>query len=126
MVPDSYAYRVEYADGLKATVIQFQSTDGQSLVGDPNLAARLGNGQVFSLLFYLPYRSLRNFFSPQVHHIESLFSTGKSPYPIERTLLTTGLTAAGVESLHLDGKKLSTPHLAIKYQPVPESLFWRT
>lgn len=126
MVPNSYAYRFEYADGLKATVIQFQSTDDQSLVGDPNLAARLDNGEIFSLLFYLPYRSLRNFFSPQVHHIETLFSSGKSPYPVERTLLTTGLTAAGIESLYLEGKKLSTPHLAINYQPVPESLYWRS
>ena len=29
-----------------------------------------------------------------------MFLTGKTPYPVERTLLTTGLTAAGVESLY--------------------------
>ena len=46
------------------------------------------------MLFYLPYYSMRNFFSPLVHHIETLFLTGKPPYPIERTLLTTGMTAA--------------------------------
>jgi hypothetical protein len=55
-----------------------------------------------------------------------MFLTGKAPYPIERTLLTTGLTAAGVESLFLGQKRYETPHLAIKYQPTKESTFWRT
>ncbi len=47
-------------------------------------------------LIYLPYYAMRNFFNPLVHHIETLFRTGKSPYPIERTLLTTGMTAGGI------------------------------
>ena len=55
-----------------------------------------------------------------------MFLTGKAPYPIERTLLTTGLTAAGVESLFRGQKRLETPHLAIRYQPTKESTFWRT
>ena len=38
-----------------------------------------------------------------------LFLTGKPTYPVERTLLTTGLTAAGVESLYQKQKKLETP-----------------
>lgn len=121
LAPDAYAYRFEYVDGLKATILQLNG-----VVGDCNLAARLAGGEVFSLLFHLPYRSLRNFFSPQVHHIESLFLTGKSPYPVERTLLTTGMTAAGIESLFQKQTKLATPHLAVAYEPVEESLFWRT
>ena len=123
MAPDSYAYRFEYRDGLKATIIQF---DGGGVVQDVNVAARLKNGDVFSLLFHLPYRTLRNFFSPQVHHIESLFTTGKSPYPVERTLLTTGMTAAGIESSYQKQKRLETPHLAVQYEPVQESMFWRS
>ena len=55
-----------------------------------------------------------------------MFLTGKAPYPVERTLLTTGLTAAGVESLFAGQKRLETPHLAIRYQPTKESTFWRT
>ena len=55
-----------------------------------------------------------------------MFLTGKSPIPIERNLLTTGLTAAGVESLFQGGKRLPTPHLDIVYQPRPQSTFWRT
>ena len=34
-----------------------------------------------------------------------MFLTGKTPYPMERTLLTTGLTAAGVDSLYNGTKR---------------------
>lgn len=129
LAPDSYAYRFEYADGMKASIVQFQGLprdkDG-GIIGDCPVAARLKGGDMFSTLIYLPYHEMRNFFNPQVHHIESLFKTGKSPYPIERTLLTTGMTAAGIESLFQKQKRLETPHLAVRYQPTQESTFWRT
>ena len=129
LAPESYAYRFEYADGLRASIIQFNPAPGQTgggVVGDCNVAARLKGGKQFSVMFYLPYYTTRNFFSPQVHHIESLFLTGKSPYPVERTLLTTGMTAAGIESLFQKQKRLETPHLDVKYQPTRESTFWRS
>ena len=129
LAPNSHAYRFEYNDGLKVTIIQFLAGPGQKgggVVGDCNLAARLKGGEIFSVLFYLPYYSMRNFFNPQVHHIETLFLTGKSPYPIERTLLTTGMTAAGIESLYQKQRRLETPHLAISYEATRESTFWRT
>ena len=71
--------------------------------------------------------SLASFFSPLVNNMERMFLTGKPPYPIERTLLTTGLTAAGVECVH-DGsnKRIDTPHLAIQYKASAESTFWRS
>ncbi len=124
MAPDSYAYRFEYADGMKATMLQLQG--GQGVVGDCTVAARLKGGDVLSTLIYLPYYAMRNFFNPQVHHIESLFLTGKSPYPVERTLLTTGMTAAGIESLFQNQKRLETPHLDVHYQSTRKSTFWRT
>ena len=69
---------------------------------------------------YLPMpdgrTTLANFFSPLVNHMETCFSRGKPTYPVERTLLTTGLTAAGVESLYRGQERFETPHLAIRYQ----------
>jgi hypothetical protein len=84
------------------------------------------HGDVFSCLMYLPHREVCNFFSPLVNQIETLFLTGKSPRPIERTLLTTGLTAAGVESLWKGQQRIATPHLAVRYQADHESAYWRT
>jgi len=61
-----------------------------------------------------------------VVHLDQFFRTGKLPYPVERTLLTTGLVAAGVESLYRKSERIETPHLAIRYQPNPQSTFRRT
>jgi hypothetical protein len=54
-----------------------------------------------------------------------MFVTGKAPYPIERTLLTSGLTQAGVQSL-AEGQRLETPHLDVRYEAPRESQYWRT
>ena len=75
---------------------------------------------------FLPPREVCNFFNPQCHSVEQMFLTGKATYPVERTLLTTGLTAAGVESVWQGQKRLETPHLDIRYQPTQESTFWRS
>jgi hypothetical protein len=101
------------------------------LVEDFNFAARIdGRPGIFSTQMYLPMpparTSLANFFSPLVNNVEQMYLTGKETYPIERTLLTTGLTAAGVESLFRQQVKYETPHLAIAYQAPKVSTFWRT
>jgi len=119
------AYHYEHADGLKCTMVLVNG-----LVQDFNFAARLkGEPEAFSTQMYLsmpPARTtLANFFSPLVNNIEQMFLTGKPTYPLERTLLTTGLTAAGVDSLWDGQKRVETPHLNISYEPTEEPTFWR-
>jgi hypothetical protein len=100
-------------------------------VKDFNFAARLDNpSRIVSTQLYLPMpdgrTTLATFFSPLAYNMEQLYATGKSPYPIERTLLTTGLTASGVDSLHAGGARQETPHLGIRYQAAKESTFERS
>jgi hypothetical protein len=126
LVKDPVAYTYEHNDDLRCTLLLMSG-----LVRDFNFAARLsGSPGVFSTQMYLPMpdgrTTLANFFSPLVFNMERMFLTGKTPYPIERTLLTTGLTAAGVESLYRNQSRFDTPQLAIAYQPVLESTFERT
>ncbi len=126
LVKDPVAYHYEHADGLRATMLLLSG-----LLEDFNFAARIdGQSEPFSTEMYLPMpparTSLANFFSPLVNSMERMFLTGKPPYPIERTLLTTGLTAAGVESLYREQARYDTPHLAIAYQAPRESTFWRS
>lgn len=118
------AYQYEHADGLICTMLLMSG-----LVRDFNFAARLDKGML-STQMYLPMpdgrTTLANFFSPLVNNMEELFLTGKAPYPVERTLLTTGLTAAGVESLYRGETRYETPHLAISYPSPRRSAFWRS
>ena len=126
LVEDPIAYQYEHLDGLKATMILMNG-----LVQDFNFAAHLeGQDAPLSTQMYLPMpparTTLANFFSPLVNNVEKMFLSGVAAYPVERTLLTTGLVAAGVESLFQDQIRQETPHLNISYQPTKESTFWRT
>jgi hypothetical protein len=126
LVKDPVAYHYQHADGLRCTMLLMSG-----LVQDFNFACRIdGRRDPFSTQMYLPMpparTSLANFFSPLVNHMEGLFLTGRTQYPIERTLLTTGLTAAGVDSLSRGQTRDQTPHLAIAYPAPRESTYWRT
>jgi len=124
MVKDPVAYRFEYVDGLKATMLLLNG-----LVGDITFAARIkGQSEPLSTLMYIgggnetqPFN-----FDALVWNIEQFFLTGKAPYPFERTLLTSGLVAAGIDSLDRKGEWIDTPHLEISYSPTRHSTFRRT
>jgi hypothetical protein len=121
-VREPVAYRFEYADGLKATMLLLNG-----LVGDFTFAARLrGQGEPLSTLFYLPPNPNVVYSAALMAKAEETFLTGKTPYPIERTLLTTGLVAAGMQSLASGQRRIATPHLAIRYTVGRESTFWQT
>ncbi len=66
-----------------------------------------------------------DFFNPLTRHIEDLILTGKSPYPVERTLLTSGMVIGGVESMHAGQTRFDTPDMAVAYRGQKESMFWR-
>jgi hypothetical protein len=120
-VKEPVAYRFEYADGLKATMLLLNG-----LVGDFTFAARLeGKAEPLSTLFYLPPNPNVVYSAALMSKAEEMFLTGKAPYPVERTLLTTGLVEAGMRSLAEKQKRLETPHLAIRYSGPRESMYWR-
>lgn len=126
LVEDPIAYTYEHEDGVRCTMILLNG-----LIQDFNFAAHIeGQEKPFSVQMYLPMpparTTLANFFSPLVNNIEELFATGRSPYPVERTLLTGGLVEAGVDSLHQGQVRVDTPHLDVAYAAPTTSTFWRT
>ncbi|MFO0806539.1 MAG: hypothetical protein U0791_25830 [Gemmataceae bacterium] len=119
-VKDPVAYRVEYADGLKTTMLLLNG-----LVQDFTFAAQIkGETKPLSTLFHLPPNPNVTYSAALMSKAEETFLTNKSPTPIERTLLTSGITEAGLQSL-TKGKRLVTPHLAVKYHVGKDSTFAR-
>lgn len=117
-VANPVAYRFQYTDGLKATMLLLNG-----LVGDFTFAAKVhGQTEPLSTLFYLPPNPNVTYSAALMSKAEETFTTGRMPYPLERTLLTTGLVAAGMQSLAA-GRRVETPHLAIRYQGPRESGF---
>jgi hypothetical protein len=113
------AFLVEYADGLKATVLQL---DGH--VSDETFAARLAEQrQPESCLFWLPPPPGAAFLEALTAHVEKFLATGKPPYPVERTLLTGGILDYALESRVTGSKRLETPDLAVRYDPPADSGF---
>jgi hypothetical protein len=121
-VKDPIAYRFDYKDGTKATMLLMNG-----LVGDFTFSAKLKNqDEPLSTLFHLPPNPNVVYSAALMSKAEETFVNLKSPYPIERTLLTSGLVEAAVRSLGTGQKRLPTPHLEIHYQPTRESTFART
>ena len=125
LMTNPWAYQYQHLDGLLCTVIA-----GNGLVGDFNFAAQLRDtDEPLSTNMYLaapPTKSMASFFSPLVNNMEQMFLTGRATYPVERTLLTTGLTASGLNSRFQGDQQLDTPHLNIAYEAPAESTYWRT
>ncbi|MFM8274864.1 MAG: hypothetical protein ACKODX_21380 [Gemmata sp.] len=115
------AFLVDYADGLKATVLQL---DGH--VADDTFACRVeGDKKPSSCLFWLPPPPGAAFLEALASHTETFFATGKPPYPIERTQLTGGILDYALESRVKDSRRLDTPDLDIRYDPPADSGFMR-
>jgi hypothetical protein len=120
-VKDPIAYRFKYNDGLRATMLIMNG-----LVEDFTFAARLkGQAEPLSTLFYLPPNPNVVYSAALMSKVEETFLTGKAPYPVERTLLTSGLVAAAMQSL-ASGKRVETPYMNVRYQAPRESTFWQS
>ena len=111
------------------TEVQARTTMMLTSIRDFNYAGlRADNGEIVSTQMYLPMpthgSSTADFFHPLCRHIEDAVITGKVPYPAERTLLTSGMTLAGVESLHRGQVPIKTPQMDVRYTVGPESTYW--
>jgi hypothetical protein len=51
------------------------------------------------------------------HAIQTFFREGNAPYPVERTLLVSGILDAAMDSRIAGDKPLDTPWLNVAYQP---------
>ena len=115
LVKEPAAYRIEYRDGLRATLLML---DGA--VKDFNFAARVRGAGILSTQFLLTPVPNVTYSACLVSKIEQMFMTRRAPYPIERTLLTSGILESCLTSKKQNQQRLETPHLAVTYRPVRE------
>jgi hypothetical protein len=95
-------------------------------VDDTTFAVRIeGKPEPVSTLFYLPPPPGASFLQALTQKIEEFLSTGKPPYPVERTLLTGGMLDFLLESRSRSGRQVETQELDVSYDPPADSGFIR-
>jgi hypothetical protein len=118
--PHPAAYLVEYRDGTRAAMLML---DGA--VKDFNFAARVRGKGLISTQYFLSPEPNVTYSACLVSKIEEMFVTGRAPYRVERTLLTSGMLEACLTSRLKGNKRLETPHLSVTYTPPTESQYCR-
>ena len=77
----------------------------------------MGKPEPLATSFYVGPWENRNLFKALSHAIQTHIREKRAPYPVERTLLVTGMLAAAMDSRFEQHKLVPTPHLNITYQP---------
>jgi hypothetical protein len=117
-VKQPVACLLEYNDGFRGVVVALGG-----LVNEYLAAFRVkGRPAIDSTLCYVPPENSNNF-SMLVHGIAQMFETGKSAYPVERTLLTTGALSFLMESASRGHERLETPALRVSYTAPVQSFY---
>jgi len=121
VVKSPVLFVLEYSSGLESAVYLLSGLIEQAV-----FAATLRDAAEpqSTELWLQPTRPFSHF-SGLVHYIEQMIVTGRTAYPVERTLLTTGTLAALMDSAYQGHRRLETPHLNMKYRAPKESLFSR-
>jgi hypothetical protein len=117
-----HALIVHYKDGTRGAALAIGNTSDRWNVGwqlqgqQKPIATALYNGPWGNLCL----------FTALSNAVAHFFKTGKTPYPVERTLLVSGILDAAMHSHHAGGKPVDTPHLEFSYQPQDFSSFRET
>jgi hypothetical protein len=121
IVKNPAAYFIEYRDGFKATLLMLNGG-----LKDFNFAAKVrGITGIQSTQFFLSPDPNVTYSACLAHGIEKMFESGVAPYPVERTLLVSGVLESCLTSKVRGHERLETPHLAVAYRAPIESVYCR-
>lgn len=108
---DTAAFLLEHRDGLKSAVMM-----ANGLAAEFAFAAKLkGQREPLATWFTLQGHAPFGHFAYLLQAIDHTIRTGKAAYPVERTLLTTGILDRIMHSIAGSGQRLETPELDIAY-----------
>lgn len=120
LVKSPAVFVLDYNDGLKAAAFLMTG-----LVEDFTVAIDVkGQPAPVTTLMNLQNGKPHHHFGCLVKQIEIMFQTGKAPYPVERTMFTSGMLDFALESRIRGHEQLDTPELAqVRYQTPSASHF---
>ena len=112
LVPKPAAYFIERNDGLRTTLLMLNGA-----IKDFNFAAKVRSMPgIQSTQFFLSPTPNVTYSACLVSKIEEMFATGKAPYPVERTLIVSGMLESCLTSRLQGQQRLETPHLQVHYR----------
>jgi hypothetical protein len=115
---DAGVFLIEFRDGVRAAVAM---PNGWVYEGDGGAfclaVKRKGAAKPEATQFYLQQPDPFAHFAYLLRAIDRTIQTCHAAYPVERTLLTTGMLDAVMISKAERNRRVETPHLAIKYTP---------
>ncbi len=116
LVREPAAYFIERKDGLRTTLLMLNGA-----LRDYNFAARLKGMGIQSTQFLLTPTPNVTYSACLISKVEEMFMTGRAPYPVERTLIVSGILESCLTSKLQNHERLETPHLDVRYRAPRES-----
>ncbi|MBI3664680.1 MAG: hypothetical protein HY236_00385 [Acidobacteria bacterium] len=121
LVKEPVAYFIGHRDGLKTTLLMLNGA-----VQDFTFAAWVrGMPGIPSTQFFLPPNPNVTYSACLVSKIEEMFETGRAPFPVERTLLVSGVLESCLLA-RATGHWRQTPELDVRYRAPKESQHCRS
>ncbi len=111
LVANPAAYLIEYNDGLRATLLMINGA-----VSDYTFACRLRDGRELSTQFLLPALPNVAYSTCLMHAVEEMITTGRAPYPVQRTQIVCGILDRCLDSKVTGHGRVPTPELKVRYQ----------
>ncbi|MFO0945775.1 MAG: hypothetical protein U1D30_07510 [Planctomycetota bacterium] len=109
-----HAILIEYVDGTRGAAMTMGSSATRW-----NFACKLkGDSKPLATSYYVGPWQNRNLFKALSHAIQDHFVHRRAPYPVERTLLVSGILDIAMDSRYEKGTKIDTPELNVRYEPI--------
>lgn len=120
-VQNPFAFLLEYRDGTRATLLNLTG-----YVADLTIAVKTADDpKPQATHFFLPPPPGARFFDPLTWHIEDFFTKGKSPWAVERTLLTTTVLDFAHRSAADGGTPILDDAMKISYPPPNDNYYFK-